>query len=60
MFMRRLIYLLPVLLVAGVTGGWSDENEWFKPLGAPPKASPRHISGGEGVPPLPLPASTTM
>ena len=57
MFMRRLILLLPVLVLAGVTGGWSDENEWFKPLGAPPKASPRHISGGEGVPPLPLPGT---
>ena len=35
----------------------ADENEWLKPLGQPPKASPRRISGGEGVPPLPLPAT---
>src|SRR5690348_13489635 len=35
----------------------ADESEWFRPLGQPPKASPRRISGGEGVPPLPLPAT---
>lgn len=35
----------------------ANENDWFRPLGAPPKASPRRISGGEGVPPLPLPAT---
>lgn len=35
----------------------ADENDWLKPLGAAPKASPRRISGGEAVPPLPLPAT---
>ncbi len=34
-----------------------DENSWFVPLGLPPKASPRRISGGESFPPLPLPAT---
>lgn len=36
--------------------GRADENEWFKPLGEPPKASPRRVSGGE-APALPLPAT---
>ncbi len=46
-------------LMVGVIGAelFADENEWFKPLGLPPKASPRRISGGEGFPPLPLPAT---
>ena len=35
----------------------ADEKDWFVPLGAPPQAAPRRISGGEGVPPLPLPAT---
>ena len=35
----------------------AGENDWFVPLGAPPQAAPRRISGGEGVPPLPLPAT---
>lgn len=35
----------------------ADENAWLVPLGRPPRATPRHISGGEGVPPLPLPAT---
>ena len=34
-----------------------DENEWFVPLGMPPKADPKRISGGEAFPPLPLPAT---
>ena len=36
---------------------FADENDWLKPLGPPPAAAPRRISGGEGVPPLPLPAT---
>ena len=46
-------------LLAGLLAGWAlaDENEWFVPLGQPPRAAPRHISGGEAVPPLPLPAT---
>ncbi len=37
--------------------GRADENEWLVPLGQPPRAAPKRISGGEGVPPLPLPAT---
>ena len=33
------------------------ENDWFVPLGKPPDAPPKRISGGEGFPPLPLPAT---
>lgn len=43
------------LLLAGAAR--ADEREWFFPLGQPPKATPRRISSGEGVPPLPLPAT---
>jgi hypothetical protein len=35
----------------------AGENDWLVPLGLPPRAAPRRISGGEGVPPLPLPAT---
>jgi hypothetical protein len=35
----------------------ASENDWFVPLGPPPKAAPRRISGGESFPPLPLPAT---
>ena len=51
---------LALLLLGAVTFGpvsWAGENDWFVPLGLPPVASPRRISGGEGVPPLPLPAT---
>jgi hypothetical protein len=43
------------LLCAGAFA--ASENDWFVPLGPPPKAAPRHISGGESFPPLPLPAT---
>lgn len=33
------------------------ENDYFVPLGKPPDAPPKRISGGEGFPPLPLPAT---
>lgn len=46
--------VLSLLLGARV---FADENEWFRPLGLPPKAAPRNISGGESFPPLPLPAT---
>ena len=36
---------------------FADENSWLVPLGMPPKAKPRRISGGESFPPLPLPAT---
>jgi hypothetical protein len=48
--------ILPLLLLAGVIAA-ASENDWFIPLGPPPKAAPRHISGGESFPPLPLPAT---
>src|SRR5271156_3453862 len=35
----------------------ASENEWFVPLAPPPDAPPKRISGGEGFPPLPLPAT---
>ena len=35
----------------------AGENDWFVPLGPPPQAAPRRISGGESFPPLPLPAT---
>jgi hypothetical protein len=35
----------------------ASEQDWFKPLGPPPQAAPRRISGGESFPPLPLPAT---
>ena len=38
----------------------ADENEWFKPLGEPPQANPRRISGGEGIGLLPGPPVTPL
>ncbi len=35
----------------------AGENDWFVPLGKPPEAPPKRISGGEAFPPLPLPAT---
>jgi hypothetical protein len=46
-----------VLLLVGGLDLWADENEWLVPLGPPPQAAPRRISGGEAFPPLPLPAT---
>lgn len=43
-----------LFLEVSVLGG---ENDWLVPLGAPPQAAPRRISGGEAFPPLPLPAT---
>ena len=48
-----------LLLALGLMPGArlrADENEWLVPLGLPPQAAPKRISGGEGFPPLPLPA----
>jgi hypothetical protein len=53
--MKRTSLLLAGCLAAA--GLPANENEWFVPLGQPPRAAPRHISGGESVPPLPLPAT---
>lgn len=48
---------LPMLLAVVPVLAGAGENDWLVPLGQPPRAAPRHISGGEGVPPLPLPAT---
>ena len=57
MMLKNMLMAGAVLLAACPGRGFADENDWLKPLGPPPKASPRRISGGEGVPPLPLPAT---
>jgi len=48
-----------ILLFAGFCQSLlaATENDWFVPLGKPPEAPPKRISGGEGFPPLPLPAT---
>ncbi|NUM34775.1 MAG: DUF4159 domain-containing protein [Candidatus Brocadiae bacterium] len=46
-----------LLLLFVLSFSFADEKEWFVPLGMPPKAKPRRISGGEGFPPLPLPVT---
>jgi hypothetical protein len=46
-----------VALLLAAFLGQAAENDWLVPLGAPPQAAPRRISGGEGFPPLPLPAT---
>lgn len=51
----RTVSFLLILAVGSSVA--ADENDWFVPLGLPPKASPRRISAGEAVPPLPLPAT---
>ena len=55
--MKAKILLLAVFALTAAAGVRAGENEWFVPLGLPPVASPRRISGGEAVPPLPLPAT---
>lgn len=47
--------MLMALVCAGLAA--ASEDDWFRPLGPPPKAAPRRISGGESFPPLPLPAT---
>jgi len=51
------LYLALLLLVGMGLQLPAAEDDWLVPLGLPPRAAPRHISGGEGVPPLPLPAT---
>jgi hypothetical protein len=56
--MLRACFLAALLLAwfsSSVLG--ASENDWFVPLGKPPEAPPKRISGGEGFPPLPLPAT---
>lgn len=35
----------------------ASEDDWLKPLGPPPRAQPKRMSGGESFPPLPLPVT---
>jgi len=53
----RLILLTLILATAAPCAFGAGENDWFVPLGRPPDAPPKRISGGEGFPPLPLPAT---
>jgi hypothetical protein len=53
---RRAAWFLAFLL-GGAIFSRADENDWFVPLGPPPEAAKRRISGGESFPPLPLPAT---
>ena len=55
--MKRLLAALLALVSFGQVAFGAGENDWFVPLGKPPEAPPKHISGGEGFPPLPLPAT---
>ncbi len=45
------------LLLGGDLVAAAAEKDWFVPLGPPPEAGKRRISGGEAFPPLPLPAT---
>ena len=49
--------LTAFILVAFQFAAFAAESDWFVPLGPPPKAAPKSISGGESFPPLPLPAT---
>lgn len=53
--MRALLCGCGLAALACVVRG--DENQWWVPLGPPPQAAPKRISGGAGIPPLPLPAT---
>jgi hypothetical protein len=55
--MRRRSSWVLAFLLGGALFSAADENEWFVPLGPPPEAAKRRISGGESFPPLPLPAT---
>ncbi|MHC4885036.1 MAG: DUF4159 domain-containing protein [Planctomycetota bacterium] len=55
--MPRLLLLPIALLALALPSLPANEDEWLRPLGPPPKAKPRRISGGESFPPLPLPAT---
>ena len=54
---RALLFGLLALACALPPSYGASENDWFVPLGKPPEAPPKRISGGEGFPPLPLPAT---
>lgn len=58
MCMARAFLFAFLLLMSCVQPSFgAGENDWFVPLGKPPDAPPKRISGGEGFPPLPLPAT---
>ena len=52
----RALLLGFLILISGFQPSYGKgENDWFVPLGKPPEAPPKRISGGEGFPPLPCP-----
>jgi hypothetical protein len=55
--MRSLLLALALLVAMPFPSRAAGENDWFVPLGKPPEAPPKRISGAEGFPPLPLPAT---
>jgi hypothetical protein len=54
---RRRAASFLAFLLGGALFSQAGENDWFVPLGPPPEAAKRRISGGEAFPPLPLPAT---
>jgi hypothetical protein len=51
-------FLLAILILGSCLPSYgAGENDWFVPLGKPPEAPPKRISGGEAFPPLPWPAT---
>ena len=54
---RLATHVLTLGLLLGAGALPAAESDWFVPLGPPPKAAPKSISGGESMPPLPLPAT---
>ena len=55
--MKSLRSLFLAALLGSSVAALAAEQDWFVPLGPPPEAGKRRISGGEAFPPLPLPAT---
>ena len=55
--MRAFLPTILILAMICPLAFGASEYDWFVPLGKPPDAPPKRISGGEGFPPLPLPAT---
>jgi hypothetical protein len=55
--MRAFLLAILILVTISPVSYGATENDWFVPLGKPPEAPPKRISGGEGFAPLPLPAT---
>ena len=55
--MRAFLLVMLILAANGPSSYGAAENDWFVPLGKPPEAPPKRISGGEAFPPLPMPAT---